>query len=48
MVWAVDPESRTVAVYTPPNQIRILCENEDLDGGDVLPGFRIKVGDLFK
>jgi Uma2 family endonuclease len=48
MVWVVDPESRTVAVYTPPNQIRILCENEDLDGGDVLPGFRIKVGDLFK
>jgi len=48
MVWVVDPESRTVAVYTPPNQIRILCEGEDLDGGDVLPGFRIKVGDLFK
>ena len=48
MVWVVDPESKTVAVYTPPNQIRILCEDEVLDGGDVLPGFQIKVGDLFK
>lgn len=47
MVWVIDPESRTVAVYTPPDHIRILGESETLDGGDVLPNFQIRVGELF-
>ncbi len=47
MVWVVDPESKTVAVYTPPNHIQILREDETLDGGDVLPNFQIRVGELF-
>ena len=48
MVWVVDPESKTVAVYTPPNHIRVLREDETLDGGEVLPNFQIRVGDLFR
>jgi Uma2 family endonuclease len=47
MVWVVDPESKTVAVYTPPDHIRVLRENETLDGGEVLPNFQIRVGELF-
>lgn len=47
MVWVIDPESKTVAVYTPPDHIRILGENETLDGGDVLPNFQIRVAELF-
>ncbi len=47
MVWVVDPQSRTVAVYTPPNKIQILRESETLDGGDVLHGFQCKVSELF-
>lgn len=43
MVWVIDPQSRTVAVYTPPDHIRILRENENLDEGDVLPGFQLPV-----
>ncbi|MCS7186370.1 MAG: Uma2 family endonuclease [Armatimonadetes bacterium] len=47
IVWVVDPESKTVAVYTPPNHIRILREDETLDGGDVLPEFKVQVKELF-
>ncbi|MCS7191923.1 MAG: Uma2 family endonuclease [Armatimonadetes bacterium] len=47
MVWVIDPQSRTVAVYTPPNKIQILRENETLEGGEVLPGFQCKVSNLF-
>ncbi len=46
MVWVVYPRSKTVNVYTPTTAQR-LSENDTLDGGDVLPGFAIKVGDIF-
>lgn len=46
LVWVVDPQTRTVAVYTPPDHIRILSEDETLDASDVLPGFQCKVKEL--
>lgn len=47
LVWVVDPGTRTVTVYRSRNDIRLLGEDDELDGGDVLPGFRVAVGDLF-
>ncbi|MBI4603391.1 MAG: Uma2 family endonuclease [Planctomycetes bacterium] len=47
LVWMVDPEARTVAVYKGPDQVQTLTESEVLDGGDVLPGFRLAVRDIF-
>ena len=47
LVWYVDPDARTVTVYSSPEQFRTLGENELLDGGDVLPGFSVKVADVF-
>lgn len=47
MVWVVEPQTKTVAVYTPPDHIRILRENETLDGGELLKGFQCEVGELF-
>jgi Uma2 family endonuclease len=47
MVWVIDPIERQIAVYTTPKQVRILDEDEELDGGDVLPGFHMPVGPLF-
>jgi hypothetical protein len=35
-------------VLTPPNQIRVLRRDESLDGGDVLPGFSCRVGEMFE
>ena len=40
------PKSKSVHVFRP-NATVILEENETLDGGDLLPGFSIKVADLF-
>jgi Uma2 family endonuclease len=47
LVWQIDPKSRTVAVYTGPEQATILDESRTLDGGDVLPGFALPLRELF-
>ena len=47
LVWVVDPGSRTVTVYRSRGEIRLLTEKEELEGNDVLPGFRTEVSDLF-
>jgi Uma2 family endonuclease len=51
-VWVVNPQWRTVTVYRPGAEpsapdVRTLTENDELDGGDVLPGFRCPVGEIF-
>lgn len=47
LVWIVDPETRTVAVYTSADHVRTLTASETLDGGEVLPGFTLSLKDLF-
>lgn len=47
MVWIVDAEPRRVVIFTPPDHIRILGADDELDGGDALPGFRCKVSEMF-
>jgi len=47
LVWEVDPERRTVAVYTTPIDPVILAVGDVLDGGSVLPGFVLPLADLF-
>ncbi len=47
MVWIVNPERRTVSVYTSPFEVRILREGDMLEGGDVLPGFGYELSKLF-
>ncbi len=47
LVWIVDPDARTVTVYTAPDQATELGEDQTLDGGDVLPGFTLPLRDLF-
>ena len=44
---AVDPEKRTVEVFTAPDQSTTVEENGVLDGGDVLPGFSLAVSEWF-
>jgi len=41
LVWVVDPKARTATTYRSRSRIAILDEDEELDGGDVLPGFRL-------
>ena len=46
LVWLVHPDSRTVVAHTVDGATT-LHEDDTLDGGDVLPGFQIRVGDIF-
>ena len=47
LVWVVDAEARTVAVHASNRPVALLGEDDDLDGGAVLPGFRVPVRELF-
>lgn len=47
LVWIVNPNRRTVGVYTSPIEVKILREDDALDGGAVLPGFRCELAELF-
>ena len=47
LFWVVDPETRSVEVFTSLNRVRYLTETDTLDGGKLLPGFSIPVADLF-
>jgi Uma2 family endonuclease len=50
IVWIVDPERQEVDVYTRPRFIAAKTYRLDdhLDGGKVLPGFILRVSDIFK
>jgi len=45
-VWVLDPASRTATLYRGFDDIRILTAEDELDGGDVAPGFRARVGEV--
>jgi Uma2 family endonuclease len=47
VVWVVNPEARTVEVYTPGKRAYRLGVDDTLDGGDVLPGLALPVKDFF-
>lgn len=48
LVWLVDPDDWGVEVLTPDAAARWIDESGTLDGGAVLPGFRIPVAELFR
>jgi Uma2 family endonuclease len=47
LVWLVDGGKRTVRVYTAPDESTRLTEGQALDGGDVLPGLRLPLREVF-
>lgn len=47
LVWIVYPNLEKVYVHHSPTKIEIFARGDDLDGGSVLPGFRLAVADLF-
>jgi len=48
LVWYVyHSPRREVRAYRSATEYAALHEGESLDGGDVLPGFRLALGDLF-
>jgi Uma2 family endonuclease len=47
-VWVVYPDEREVYVFSSTKQISVHQLGDDLDGGDLLPGFRVPVATLFE
>lgn len=47
LVWVADPPTRTVTVYGPDRVPHVFRETDELDGGEVLPDFRLPVAALF-
>lgn len=46
LIWVAYPKSKTVMVHTPTGSYSVDI-NGTLDGGDVLPGFKLPVKDIF-
>jgi Uma2 family endonuclease len=47
LVWVVNPRRQTVMVLAPDREPMLLGPDDTLTGDPVLPGFSIRVGDLF-
>ena len=47
-VWAADPETITLTIYTAGAPPSVLGEWDTLDGGELLPGFQTPVWRLFR
>lgn len=48
LAWIVDPKTKTVRVHLDLLDLTLLQAGDFLDGGDVIPGLRIAVEDLFE
>jgi Uma2 family endonuclease len=47
LVWVVHPTLSKIHVYQSLTQISVLSRNEVLDGGTVVPGFKLALAELF-
>ena len=47
VVWVVDPDFRRVSVHRPGQAAVTLHDNDELPGEPELPGFRVRVAELF-
>jgi Uma2 family endonuclease len=48
LVWVIYPKHRKIYAYDSPTSVRILRIGDELDGGVVLPGFRLSLTALFE
>jgi Uma2 family endonuclease len=46
-VWLIDPRKETGAIYTSPTQVTAIPKGGTMDGGVVLPGFKLNLSELF-
>jgi Uma2 family endonuclease len=48
LVWVIYPKQRKLYAYQSSTTVRILGMGDELDGGSVLPGFRLPLTPLFE
>jgi Uma2 family endonuclease len=46
LVWVIDPRARRAAAHRSLTDVRELGEDDFLEGADVVPGFRCRLGDI--
>jgi Uma2 family endonuclease len=46
-VWVVNPKRRSVSVYRSITEVTRLSESDELEGHEVVPGFRCRVAEIF-
>jgi Uma2 family endonuclease len=46
-VWVIDPPTESARVYSRPTEFTLIPKGGTIDGGDVLPGFKLHLADLF-
>jgi Uma2 family endonuclease len=47
LIWVLTPKTRTVLVYRADGTARRLTHADELTGDPIVPGFRVRVADLF-
>jgi Uma2 family endonuclease len=47
LVWVVEPRLRLITAYTPDRDAHVYTADDEIDGGEVIPGFRIRVSEFF-
>lgn len=49
LIWAINPRKQEVEVYHPDTEkaVQVLSINDELTGEEIIPGFKLKVSDLF-
>jgi Uma2 family endonuclease len=50
IIWSIHPELQTISVYHPDqtDPVAVLGINDELDGEDVIPNFKLAVSKLFE
>ncbi len=49
VIWSINPARKIIEIYHPDQSapVQTLGINDELDAGEVIPGFKLKVGMLF-
>jgi Uma2 family endonuclease len=47
LVWYVYPAAREARIYTGPDRFTSVSEDQSIDGGQVIPGFSLSLGEFF-
>ena len=47
LIWVVEPATKTVTAYRSHQDVKVFPQDQEMEGGDVLPGFRIWVAEIF-
>lgn len=48
LVWVIYPETREVVIFRSIRESLVLSDQDNLEGGDVIPGFTCSVAELFE